>query len=91
MDVVPPLLLKMSIDSFSHVISLSASDNSNEKRRYICLSDSKNKSTYLFGFINAVYPEGVLHEPVEFWKVSFTRRLHFNLVRNQIIFASLFE
>jgi len=62
------LLLKMPADSLGHIISLSA-DNSNEKRRYICITESTNKSANLFGFINGVYPEGVHGEPVEFWKV----------------------
>ena len=68
---------KMPADSLGHIISLSAGDNSNEKRRYICITDSTNRSTHLFGFINSVYPEGVHGEPVEFWKV---RLLFFHFV-----------
>ena len=62
----------MSGDSFANLIRLTV--DGNDKRRFICVGDKNNKtsSTHLFGFVNAVYPEGIRSYPVEFWKVSFS-------------------
>lgn len=65
-------------DSCAHIIKL-AGENEHSNRRYICLGDKNNKtsSTHLFGFVNAVYPEGPKNYPVEFWKVNLILDYYF--------------